>query len=219
MRLSFTEENYLKQIYRLSKPGLAVSTNAIAACIQTKASSVTDMLDKLADKKLVEYEKYKGVSLTGAGRKTALAIVRKHRLWEVFLVEKLGFTWDKVHDIAEQLEHIDSDELIEKLDLFLGKPKFDPHGDPIPDSSGKFPNQKLKILSDCSVGSNCVVMGVNDDSSAFLIHLNNSKLTLGTDIEILEIVEYDKSMKLQFLNADEIYISSEVAKNILVNVK
>lgn len=219
MKLSFTEENYIKHIYRLSKPGTVVNTNSIATCIQTKASSVTDMLDKLADKKLIEYQKYKGVSLTGQGKKTALAIVRKHRLWEVFLVEKLGFTWDKVHDIAEQLEHIDSNELIERLDSFLGKPKFDPHGEPIPDSSGKLSTQKFRNLSDCEAGNHCTIMGVNDDSSAFLQHLNKAELTLGNQLKIVDVNGYDKSIHAQINNKKNTFISHEVAKNILVTIK
>lgn len=219
MKLSFTEENYVKQIYRLSKPGSVVNTNSIANCIQTKASSVTDMLDKLADKKLIEYEKYKGVSLTANGKKTALAIVRKHRLWEVFLVQKLGFTWDKVHDIAEQLEHIDSNELIEKLDVFLGKPKFDPHGEPIPDANGKLLNQKYKNLCHCLVGNICVITGVNDDSSTFLQHLNKSELTIGAEVKIIDVIEYDKSFELQISNKKTIHVSYDIAKNILVSIK
>jgi DtxR family Mn-dependent transcriptional regulator len=219
MGLSFTEENYLKQIYRLSKPGQPVSTNAIANCIQTKASSVTDMLDKLAVKKLIEYEKYKGVSLTVFGKKTALSIVRKHRLWEVFLVEKLGFTWDKVHEIAEQLEHIQSDELIDKLDAFLGRPKFDPHGEPIPDAQGKVKNQKLKLLSECSANIHFIMAEVNDDSAAFLQHLDKTGLKLGNELVVTEIVDYDKSLHVLVNGKKNIVISNNIAKNIFVTVK
>ncbi|HLP12021.1 MAG TPA: metal-dependent transcriptional regulator [Flavobacteriales bacterium] len=219
MGLSFTEENYIKQIYRLSKPGVPVTTNAIANCIQTKASSVTDMLDKLAVKKLVEYEKYKGVSLTTLGKKTALLIVRKHRLWEVFLVQKLGFTWDKVHEIAEQLEHIQSDELIDKLDAFLGHPKFDPHGEPIPDAQGKVKNQKLKLLSECVTGSQCTITEVNDDSASFLQHLDKTGLKLGHELEIAEVVDYDKSLSVVINGKKNIFISQHIAKNILVTLK
>ncbi|HYG51021.1 MAG TPA: metal-dependent transcriptional regulator [Flavobacteriales bacterium] len=219
MRLSFTEENYLKHILRLSKPGHVVTTNAIAGCLQTKASSVTDMLDKLALKKLVAYEKYKGVSLTPLGKKTALAIVRKHRLWEVFLVEKLGFTWDKVHDIAEQLEHIQSDELVDKLDIFLGRPKFDPHGEPIPDASGKVKNQKLKLLSECLAGSTCIISEVNDDSAAFLRHLDKTGLKPGHEIKVTEVIDYDKSLNILVNSKKNIFISNAIAKNILVTVK
>ena len=138
--MTFSEENYLKTIYHLTIiSDSEISTNAIAEKMETKASSVTDMLKKLAEKDLVDYKKYQGVSLTEKGKLSAKMIVRKHRLWEVFLVEKLDFSWDEVHDIAEQLEHIKSEKLINKLDDFLGNPTEDPHGDPIPDKNGKLP--------------------------------------------------------------------------------
>src|SRR6476620_10565441 len=135
--MTFSEENYLKTIYHItSSSGAEVSTNAIAEKMETKASSVTDMLKKLADKDLVHYKKYQGVSLTDKGLHSAKMIVRKHRLWEIFLVEKLAFSWDEVHDIAEQLEHIKSEQLVNKLDAFLNFPTEDPHGDPIPNAEG-----------------------------------------------------------------------------------
>src|SRR5215204_5861291 len=136
--LSFTEENYLKTIYRLSDGGTeSVATNSIAEAMNTKAASVTDMIKKLSGKNLISYEKYYGVKITKAGRSAALSVVRKHRLWETFLVEKLNFNWDEVHDVAEQLEHIQSPLLIEKLDEFLSHPIADPHGHAIPDKNGK----------------------------------------------------------------------------------
>src|SRR3984885_5178673 len=144
---TFTEENYLKAIYHLSHESGSVSTNQIAAALNTKAASVTDMLKKLADKALINYEKYQGVTLTSAGQKIALHIIRKHRLWEYFLVEKLNFKWDEVHEMAEEMEHISSVELIDRLDKFMDYPKHDPHGDPIPDSDGKFKVHDLKPVS------------------------------------------------------------------------
>ena len=214
---SFTEENYLKAIYHLSDQSISgVSTNAIAEVTNTKAASVTDMLKKLADKKLINYIKYQGVTLTEIGLKAALNIIRKHRLWEVFLVEKLGFKWDEVHDIAEELEHINSAVLIERLDDFLGNPAADPHGDPIPDRTGNFLHKKLVKVSEMKQGQAGTISGVNEHSSVFLKHLEKLGLTLGTKIIIAELVEFDGSISLAVDEKKEITISREVAKNILV---
>ena len=214
---SFTEENYLKAIYHLSdQSNSGVSTNAIAEVTNTKAASVTDMLKKLADKKLINYIKYQGVTLTEVGLKAALNIIRKHRLWEVFLVEKLGFKWDEVHDIAEELEHINSAVLIERLDDFLGNPAADPHGDPIPDRTGNFLHKKLVKVSEMKQGQAGTISGVNEHSSVFLKHLEKLGLTLGTKIIIAELVEFDGSIMLAVDEKKEITISREVAKNILV---
>src|SRR5688500_18567354 len=158
---SFTEENYLKAIFKLLEgDDEAVTTNAIAEKMNTRAASVTDMLKKLSEKKLINYKKYQGVTLTSSGKKIALNIIRKHRLWEVFLVEKLNFKWDEVHDIAEQLEHINSDTLIERIDKFLNYPKFDPHGDPIPDINGKFQSNKSVLVSELKLNSVGIMTGV-----------------------------------------------------------
>lgn len=214
---SFTEENYLKAIYHLSdQSNSGVSTNAIAEVTNTKAASVTDMLKKLADKKLINYIKYQGVTLTEIGLKAALNIIRKHRLWEVFLVEKLGFKWDEVHDIAEELEHINSAVLIERLNDFLGNPSSDPHGDPIPDRTGNFLHKKLVKVSEMKQGQAGTISGVNEHSSVFLKHLEKLGLTLGTKIIIAELVEFDGSIMLAVDEKKEITISREVAKNILV---
>lgn len=214
---SFTEENYLKAIYHLSdQNSTEVSTNAIAEVTNTKAASVTDMLKKLADKKLINYIKYQGVTLTEIGAKAAVNIIRKHRLWEVFLVEKLGFKWDEVHDIAEELEHINSATLIDRLDDFLGNPAADPHGDPIPDRTGNFLHKKLLKVSEMKQGQGGTISGVNEHSSVFLKHLEKLRLTLGTKIFITELVEFDGSIILSVDGTKEITISREVAKNILV---
>jgi DtxR family Mn-dependent transcriptional regulator len=214
---SFTEENYLKAIYHLSIENMTVvSTNQIAEMINTKAASVTDMLKKLADKKLINYIKYQGVTLTETGQKAAVNIVRKHRLWEVFLVEKLGFKWDEVHDIAEELEHINSDTLINRLDDFLGTPAADPHGDPIPDRSGTIHQKKLVRISDMVQEQGGTISGVSEHSSVFLKLLEKMGLTLGTKITISELIEFDGSNILNVDETSERTISREVAKNILV---
>ncbi len=214
---SFTEENYLKAIYHLSDGNnTVVSTNSIAEVTTTKAASVTDMLKKLADKKLINYIKYQGVTLTDIGVKAAVNIIRKHRLWEVFLVEKLGFKWDEVHDIAEELEHINSAVLIDRLDDFLGNPAADPHGDPIPDRTGNFVHKKLVKVSDLKEGQTGTISGVNEHSSVFLKHLEKLGLTLGTKIIITDLVEFDGSIMLTADEIKETTISREVAKNILV---
>lgn len=214
---SFTEENYLKAIYHLSdQNSTEVTTNAIAEVTNTKAASVTDMLKKLADKKLINYIKYQGVTLTEIGTKAAVNIIRKHRLWEVFLVEKLGFKWDEVHDIAEELEHINSTALVNRLDDFLGNPAADPHGDPIPDRTGNFLHKKLLKVSEMKQGQAGTISGVNEHSSVFLKHLEKLRLTLGTKVKVTELIEFDGSIILAVDGIKELTISREVAKNILV---
>ena len=212
---TFTEENYLKAIYHLSIQEESVSTNQIAASLSTKAASVTDMLKKLAEKELINYTKYQGVTLTSAGEKVALSIIRKHRLWEFFLVEKLNFKWDEVHDVAEELEHISSKELIDRLDDFMGNPKYDPHGDPIPDSKGKFKAHELKPVSGMEVNKEAVISGVRDHSTAFLQYLEKMNLIIGKKIKITEINNYDHSITLQ-TDGKKIHISREVANNLLI---
>jgi len=217
---SFTEENYLKAIFKLAETeGTEISTNAIAEKLGTKAASVSDMLRKLSEKKLINYKKYQGVTLTAQGKKVALNIIRKHRLWEVFLVEKLGFKWDEVHDMAEQLEHVVSQELIDRLDKFLNFPKFDPHGDPIPDVNGKFLTQKSQLLSVLKLNTPCVMTGVVDHSPQFLQYLDKIGVALGNEIKIKEIMDYDKSLSLEINRKRHLFISHEVAKNILVSSK
>jgi DtxR family Mn-dependent transcriptional regulator len=219
MAISFTEENYLKVIHRLSEATSEdISTNAVAELMQTKAASVTDMLRKLAEKGWVNYQKYQGVRLSPEGEKIALSIVRKHRLWEVFLVDKMGFNWDEVHEIAEQLEHIESDQLIHKLDEYLGFPKTDPHGDPIPNKDGILPELAYSHLSDIKAGKTCKLMGVAQDSAVFLQLLTKLNLSLGAKLAIQEINEFDRSIFVSINDAAPIFISHEVAKNILVKI-
>lgn len=217
MKNSFTEENYLKAIFKLQeKSESGVSTNDIALSVNTRAASVTDMLKKLSEKKLINYKKYQGVSLTALGNKTAINIVRKHRLWECFLVDKLNFKWDEVHDIAEELEHIDSVELIERLNTFLGYPEYDPHGDPIPTREGVFNNRKMKILLDMPNNFEGSIAGVSEHSSSFLKHLEKLKIGLGVEVKIIDKNEFDNSLWISLDANKPVVISKEVAKNLLV---
>ncbi len=216
--MTFSEENYLKAIYHLTVSSDAeVSTNAIAEMMETKASSVTDMLKKLAEKDLVNYKKYQGVSLTDSGKLSAKMIVRKHRLWEVFLVEKLDFSWDEVHDIAEQLEHIKSEKLINKLDDFLGNPTEDPHGDPIPDAQGRIINTEKQLLSELFENQIGICVGVKDTSSEFLKYLDKQGISLGSKIEVAGKESFDLSLKIK-LNDHELAISNKIASNIFVKL-
>ena len=217
MSQSFTEENYLKHIYKLSKRSeKGVSTNALAERLDTKASSVTDMIKKLAAKKLVDYKKYQGVTLTKKGQKIAVDIIRKHRLWEVFLLEHLGFGGEEVHDVAEELEHINSETLIDRLDKFLGYPKYDPHGGPIPNSEGVFPEPKRVKLDELEVGRKTKVMGITEHSDAFLTHLKKLGLELGAEFDLKERFDFDRSVEIE-LNDRTIQLSHDVAKNIFVS--
>ena len=215
---SSTTEDYLKAIFKLSGPlKKGVSTNAIAEELSTKASSVSDMVKKLSDRKLVHYVKYQGSNLTKEGEKIALRVIRKHRLWEVFLVEKLKFGWDEIHEIAEQLEHIKSSKLIDKLDAPLGFPKSDPHGDPIPDKKGLFPTVKKLNLNELQVGEKAILIGVSEDSKHFLSYLDKIGLKLGSTIEILDFFKFDKSLKVQINNKTELTFSDLVAKNLNIS--
>ena len=214
--MTHSEENYLKAIYHLTVQLEAeVPTNAIAEMMETKASSVTDMLKKLADKALINYIKYQGVSLTEKGTHAAKMIVRKHRLWEVFLVEKLAFTWDEVHDIAEQLEHIKSEQLINKLDDFLGNPTEDPHGDPIPEAQGKITKIEKLLLSELAESETAICVGVKDSSADFLQYLNKQKIALGAVIKVLGRENFDASLHL-IINDTPLTVSSKIAGNLYV---
>jgi DtxR family Mn-dependent transcriptional regulator len=215
--LSISEENYLKAIYSLQEgEENTVSTNAVADKVDSKASSVTDMLRRLSENQLVDYVKYRGVQLTDPGTEIALRIIRKHRLWEVFLVEKLHFGWDEVHEIAEQLEHIQSVQLTDKLEEFLGYPKFDPHGDPIPDKTGRIVRRKMVCtLSELSVGQVARVVGVNDSSVLFLQYLDKLSIRLGDEICVAELFEFDHSIQVTHTNK-QLNLSSTVSGSILV---
>ena len=213
---TLAEEDYLKTIFHLEHDGKGeVSTNAIAESIATKPSSVTDMVQKLAEKKLLTYKRYKGVQLTAEGKKVAANVIRKHRLWEVFLVEKLNFHWDQVHDIAEQLEHIQSEELIVRLDKFLGSPDFDPHGDPIPDQHGVLKRTEKKLLSELEKNQQGVCVGVKESSTEFLQYLDKKKISIGTKITVLGKEFFDGSMIIQVGN-EQFFISHKIAENLFV---
>ena len=217
MNYSSTEENYIKSIYHLSEDGDEnISTNEIAKQVNATAASVTDMLKKLKQKKIITYEKYQGVRLTKEGEKIAKSIVRKHRLWEVFLVEKLGYRWDKIHDIAEQLEHIKSEEMIDKLEKFLGFPKFDPHGDPIPDASLNIKAVKQTLLAKLKTGDKGKVVGVKDSSSKLLQHLDDLEIQLGTAIEIIDVIEFDNSVVVKIGKNKKATLSKLAAQNIFI---
>jgi DtxR family Mn-dependent transcriptional regulator len=217
MTLSFTEENYLKAIYRLSEGGTkSVSTNEIADVINTKAASVTDMVKKLSVKKLISYEKYYGVKITKHGKTSALSVVRKHRLWETFLVDKLHFTWDEVHEVAEQLEHIQSPLLIEKLDAFLGFPTVDPHGHPIPDKNGNLQQVRCITLSELGLKRKTVVRSVNNGTPAFLQYLSKIGVYIGATISIQDKIEFDGSLEIMIDGKKRAFISRDAAQNLLV---
>lgn len=215
---SQAEENYLKSIYTLEEESHKnITTNMIAAKMQTKPSSVTDMLKKLAIKELVSYKKYQGVLLSKEGRQVALKVVRKHRLWEYFLVKKLNYSWDKVHDIAEQLEHIQSETLIDKLEEFLRYPKFDPHGDPIPDKDGKIMQTKTINLLQLKVGQKGVLDNLKDSSDTFLKYLNKKNLALRDKIKVIDIEPFDNSIHIE-TRTHQLVISKKVAENLNIKV-
>lgn len=216
--LSFTEENYLKAIYSLTQRhgSPETSTSHIAEQLSTKPSTVTDMLRKLADKKLIAYEKYRKIELTKSGKQLAILVIRKHRLWEVFLHEKLQFGWDEVHEIAEQLEHIQSEELITRLEKFLGFPKFDPHGDPIPSATGELQAGQRITLSDVQINKSCEVVGVNDSSAVFLKYLQQVDIGIGTIIKVLEKFSFDGSITISLDRKVKISVSKKFADNLMV---
>lgn len=217
MELTLAEENYLKSIYHLSLEGEgSVSTNAIAENLSTKPASVTDMVRKLSDKKLIDHEKYRGVIVSELGKKIALGVIRKHRLWEVFLVEKLGFNWDQVHDIAEQMEHIKSPLLIKRLDDFLGNPTVDPHGDPIPDEQGEIKVGPQQPLADFAINDEGIMVNVPDTNPALLRHLDHIKMKLGSRLKVFNKVEYDGSLLISIDQGEPIYLSGEISKNIMM---
>lgn len=216
--LSHTEENYLKALFHLSEEEGSVSTNALSADMQTTPASVNDMLKKLHKKGLASHVKYKGATITENGKKIALGVIRKHRLWEVFLVNKLNFKWDEVHEIAEQLEHIKSPLLTDRLDAFLEHPKFDPHGDPIPDSSGKMPTMLKKSLKELRAGHAGRLIGVGVDDPKLLQHLESKGLRLGVEIAVIAYNDFDESYEIDTSETGKQFISSKVADLLLISL-
>ncbi len=216
--MTLSEEDYIKAIYHIGKgENTTVSTNAVAEQMETKPSSVTDMIKKLSEKGVVNYKPYKGVSLTEHGLKIALSLVRKHRLWEVFLVEKLDFSWDEVHEVAEQLEHIKSEKLIDQLDEHLGFPQVDPHGDPIPSKKGEFKKAIKKLLNEVPIGTSGICVGVKDSSPPFLKFLDKNKIALGDTILVLDKEEFDGSLNIQ-IKQKTIHISNLIATNLYLKI-
>ncbi len=216
--LSFTEENYLKALLKLvlnndTKEG--VGTNELAAILNVKPATANDMLKKLKEKSLVEYEKYGKIYLTGNGEKAAVEVLRKHRLWETFLYEKLAFSWDEVHEVAEQLEHIQSQKLIDRLEKFLGFPEFDPHGDIIPNAKGEFKVQFKKTLADVKVGQSCKMVAVKDNSVEFLQYVVKVGLGINNTIKILSQETYDDLIQIE-VNGQTSSVGQRFAQNIFV---
>lgn len=216
MNFSVSEENHIKHIYHLQQQHGTVGTNHLAEGLKTKPASVTDMLKKLKAKKIVQYQPYKGFRLTESGNKLAIAIIRKHRLWEYFLSAKLGFEWDKVHEIAEQLEHITSNELINRLDDFLENPVMDPHGDPIPTKEGKIPVIKKINLQYAPVNKPLAVCAVSNQSTQMLEILSHYKITIGSKLKISKKFLFDNSVEVKLNNQPATILSEQVAKNIFV---
>jgi DtxR family Mn-dependent transcriptional regulator len=216
MKYSPSKENHLKAIYHLQNEQGVVTTNALAAALQTRPASVTDMLKKLKEQKLLLYERYKGFKLNNEGKKAAVQIIRKHRLWEYFLVKKLQFGWDEVHEIAEELEHISSKKLVDRLDEFLGFPDTDPHGDPIPDSSGRFVVRRQVSLLELPLNKSVQVSGIATQTTEMLELLQYNKIRLGTRLEVKKKFPFDNSLEVKIRNRPLLTISAQVAKNVLV---
>lgn len=216
LNYSTSEENYIKAIFHLQGNTENVTTNELAAELKTKAASVTDMMKKLKAKKLLNYQPYQGFRLNNEGTKVALGIIRRHRLWEYFLAEKLKFTWDEVHEVAEDLEHVTNKKLIDRLDEYLGFPRVDPHGDPIPDANGKIEVSKKICLTDLALNTVAVVCSVSDQSSEILELLEHKKITLGTKVEVKKKFDFDNSLEVKIKQQPPINISDQLAKNIFV---
>lgn len=217
--LSYTEENYLKALLMLSfqnEERPEAGTNEMAAYLGVKPATATDMLKKLKEKELVTYQKYGKILLTALGRKKGIAILRKHRLWETFLYEKLDFSWDEVHEVAEQLEHIQSAKLVDKLEEFLNFPEFDPHGDPIPKANGEIPAIDKVLLAEIKTGESCKVVAVKDTSALFLQYLEKLKVTIGTRIKVLEVIDFDGSLSIQIEKEEARSVSMKFAESLFV---
>jgi len=216
--LTSAEENYIKNIYHLQQQAGCVTTNELAAVLHARPASITDMLKKLKTKKLLNYEPYKEFNLTPHGKKMALNIVRKHRLWEYFLVDKLQFGWDEVHEVAEELEHVTSKKLVEKLDAYLNYPRFDPHGDPIPDSNGKMSQQQQVNLASLEFNRPAEVSSVGNQSTELLELLKHKNIHIGTILEIKKRFGFDNSVEIKVKNQPAITISEQLARSLFVKL-
>jgi DtxR family Mn-dependent transcriptional regulator len=216
--MTLAEENYLKAIFHIEQEsGQGASTSSISKHLDTRAASVSDMLRKLSDKKLISYEKYYGASLTEKGRLAAIMTIRRHRLWETFLVEKLHFGWDEVHEVAEDLEHIKSDQLINALEAHLDFPKVDPHGDPIPDAHGNWKQIDKKTLSDCEESERGIIVGVKDSSADFLQLLDKRNIAIGSKFEVDFVERFDGSIQVK-INHRSLLLTQKLAENIYVSI-
>ena len=215
---SVSEENYIKSIFHLQEQEGMVTTNELSASLKTKPASVTDMMKKLKTKKLIHYERYQGFRLTQEGNKVALHIIRRHRLWEYFLAEKLKFTWDEVHEVAEELEHVTNKKLIDRLDEFLGFPRVDPHGDPIPDTNGKIKMLKKIGLEELPLHTVANVSSVSDHSSELLELLEHKSISIGTKLEVKKKFEFDGSMEVRIGRQPAFTISKQLAETIFVSL-
>jgi len=216
MKFSASKENHLKAIFHLQHEQGIVTTNALAAALQTRPASVTDMLKKLKEQKLLIYERYKGFRLNNEGKKAAIQVIRKHRLWEYFLVKKLQFGWDEVHEIAEELEHISSKKLVDRLDAFLGFPDTDPHGDPIPDSQGRFLQRRQISLSELPLNKVVQVSAIASQTTEMLELLQHVNIKLGTRLEVRKKFPFDNSLEVKIRNRPPVTLSAQVAKNVMV---
>jgi len=214
--LTRSEEDHIKAVYALLQDGDSAFTKDLAERLRTKASSVTDMLKKLAEKKLVKHEPYYGVKLTAKGGAIALQLVRRHRLWETFLVDRLGFGWDEVHEVAEQMEHVASEKLIDKLDAYLGHPSFDPHGDPIPDSHGRIRARRTKRLSTCSHGETVRIAAVSETTDGLLRLLDSKGLRIGSVLSVQEVHAFDGSMDVKPRSGAAFSLSKDVSHHLQV---
>ncbi|TDG94355.1 Iron-dependent repressor IdeR [Cardinium endosymbiont of Culicoides punctatus] len=219
MKLTHSEENYLKAIYLISEENKStVSTTALATFLNTSAASTTDMLQRLHSKELVMYQKYHGVSLSEIGRKLAVMTIRKYLLWQVFLVDKLKFDWNDIHHVADQLQYVDSDILIDRLENFLGHPYCSPHGVVIPSSNGKIIEKCRHLLTDIPEGESAIVSAIKDDSASFLQYLNKRNIYLGAKITVLEKIHFDESIDVIIDNQYKINVSRKITDNILVTL-
>ncbi len=214
---TYTEENYLKTLLKLTLESkrAEAGTNELATHLMVKPATVSDMLKKLKEKQLVDYEKYGKITLTDEGKKIGIEIIRRHRLWETFLYEKLEFTWDEVHEVAEQLEHIHSAKLVDKLDKFLNYPAFDPHGDPIPNVHGELNIQFKKTLFEVGIGESCKMVSVKDNSSTFLQYVVKLGLGLHQNIQVISKLDYDSSMVIE-VDGIQSAVSQKFAENVFV---
>lgn len=217
MSLSYSEENYLKSIFNIvvMNDAQEVGTNELAAQLAVKPASVNEMLKKLKLKKLVDYKKYGKIKLTKTGKSIAVDLVRKHRLWETFLYEKLGFSWDEVHEVAEELEHIQSKKLVNSLDKFLSYPRFDPHGDPIPNEAGVIEQQSKKTLAEVAVGTTCKMVAVKDNSGSFLQYVISLGLGINNTIKVVSRESFDGQTAIR-INGETKSVSQKFSENIYV---